>query len=220
MKKINRSLVALLLAGVSIGLAAVCCAQTAATKAGETNAAPAAVRCDLKPAFPALIEEGKRSNDVYLANAIFAEESDCFAGKPALRLDCKNAKAGAVIANVWFPDDRLPDFRGKRVVFRWQVKWLKGGGALDTVLRCSGRKADGGGELVATAFAAFQGEKGEKGKWTPFELKCMLPDRADLHGVNFQTRLFTTDVTNPPVILLGECVLELAAATNTPTIEP
>ncbi|MDD5704518.1 MAG: DUF4838 domain-containing protein, partial [Kiritimatiellae bacterium] len=45
-------------------------------------------------------------------------------------------------------------------------------------------------------------------------------DRADLHGVNFQTRLFTTDVTNPPVILLGECVLELAAATNTPTIEP
>ncbi|MDD5704517.1 MAG: DUF4838 domain-containing protein [Kiritimatiellae bacterium] len=197
---------------------AVCSAQEAKTKTEETNAAPAAVRYDFKPtAFPSLIEAGKQGDENYQRNAIFAEENDVYAGKPVLRLESKNTRSGAVIFNVYLPDDRLPEFRGKRVKFRWQVKWLQGSGALDVTLRCGGRKADGGTELIARTVAVFQGERG---KWVPFELTGMLPDRADLTGVNFHTRLVTTDIDNPPVVLLDECVLELADAENAPRIEP
>ena len=184
--------------------ALVVCTAAGAAPAGE--AAPAAPDLTLrfKPLFPKvggyplLCSAAKEG-------AVTLEEQDVFQEKPALRLDCGKTKERVIGLGCYIHPDKLAPYRGKALVFRVQLKWLKGEGDLTLQMRASGQKVAG---TIATQ-AKFAGEKG---RWVPFELHATVPPMPEVDTVNFMVWL--TKSADPAVVLVDECTLSPDAGTE------
>ena len=74
-----------------------------------------------------------------------------------LRLDCTNCTERLIDIPFAIPQDRMKEFRGKRMVFKAQVKYLQGAGTLSVRMRAFG---DAWKPLFAGQGTNFTGEKG------------------------------------------------------------
>lgn len=118
---------------------------------------------------------------------------------PALKLDCTGCKERVIVVNFNIPPKRLEAFRGKRVVFSAQVKWLSGEGELAASMRAFGS----GGFVLGGQPVAF---RGAKGSWQPLVGHWMVPREERVQRVDFHVGLINSPV--PPVVLLDAVVLQ------------
>ena len=123
------------------------------TEAGTNT--ESVLRYDYKPHFTTPIKapiDGSWMNGIQ-CGAVKVETNDYYAKPNALRLDCSVFTSSILVVSFRIPS--LSAYKGKPLVFRSQVKYLKGSGALRLNMACWGS-----GKSIHSNIS-FQGKKGK-----------------------------------------------------------
>jgi hypothetical protein len=171
-------------------------AVTRNAAAGEKTEPP--LRYDFKQHFAIPLRyplESSASKQGYVR----LESEDTRSKPPALKLDCTGCKDRVIVVNFNIPPNRLDAFRGKRVVFAAQVKWLGGEGELSATMRAFGSE----GLVVAGQQVVF---RGAKGTWQPLIAHWMIPREQRVQRVDFHTGLINSPI--PPAVLLDDVTVQ------------
>lgn len=163
---------------------------------------PTDLTLDFKPYFPdagkypllcAAVEQG----------AVTLEQEDFVQAAPALRVDCSKTGDRVVGIGCYIHPNKLDPYRGQRVLFRGQVKWLSGTGRLTLQMRASGERVEG---TISTQ-TSFEPVPGA---WTPFALHATVPPMPEVQIVNFMVWLENS--ADPPLVLVDELRIEADTA--------
>jgi hypothetical protein len=172
-------------------------------------AADPSARYDFKPHFAIPLRYPLDSSAAKLGY-VQVEKQDFRTQSPALKLDCTGCKDRVVVMNFNIPPARLAAFRGKRIEFSAQVKWLAGEGELAATMRAFGPE----GLVVTGQMIAF---RGVKGTWQPLVAHWMVPREDRVQRVDVHVGLINSP--QPPVVLLDDVVLREEQAV-VPSVQP
>lgn len=162
------------------------------------NGVPLQLPYDFSDEFVTMVHRPLESFEL---GGVSLEQQDRYEDRPTLLMDCGRVSDRVVVASFALPKHLVNSLKGKRLLFRTHIKWLRGEGRLKMRMRCFSETAF----LVDHRNVYFEGERGA---WQPYECQGVIPPIDEVKRVDIIMSLENTP--KPAALLVGKAVLSEA----------